>query len=125
MRSYIHVRFRGSDKKTYTYVADGSPDELSHFTHAVVDSPYGALTVVEVMRVSNLDESTYNGTYKHVVTLFDLSTYNEQVNREERKRALEKELRRRVAQRKLEDNFAVLLNGDEEGMKLLEEYKKL
>lgn len=125
MRSYVNVRFKKTDKKAYAYIADGAVEELSSFTHAVVDSPYEALTVVEVVSVTALDESTYDGDYKHVITMFNLDYYNDKVSKATRKSALEKELRRRVAQKKLEDNFAVLLNGDEEGMKLLEEFKSL
>ena len=125
MRSYVHVRFKSSDKKTFVYLADGDVEELKQFTHAVVDSPYSALTIVEVVKFGELDESTYNGEYKDVVAMFNLDYYNEKQDRKLRKMALEKELRRRVAARKLEDNFAELLKNDEEGMKLLEEFKKL
>lgn len=125
MRSYVVVRFKKSDNKTYTYVTDGAVEELAQFTHAVVDSPYGSFTVVEVIKFDTLDESTYDGAYKDVVTLFNLDHYNEKLKNGQRKAALEKELRRRVAKRKLEDNFAALLKDDEEGMKLLEEFKSL
>lgn len=124
-RSYVEVRFRKEDKKTYIYVVDGEPEALAHFTHAVVDSPYNALTVVEVVRFSTLDESSYNGTYKDIITLFDLSYYDEKLAKKTRKAALEKELRARVAKKKLEDNFAALLVDDEEGQKLLAEFKTL
>ena len=125
MRSYVVVRFKKTDAKTYTYVTDGSVEELAKFTHAVVDSPYGALTVVEVIKFDTLDESTYNGTYKEVVTLFNLDAYNRSLENGKRKAAIEKELRRRVAKRKLEDNFATLLADDEEAMKLLAEFKSI
>ena len=125
MRSYVVVRFKKSDSRTYTYVTDGAVEELAQFTHAVVDSPYGSLTVVEVIKFDTLDESTYDGAYKDVVMLFNLDHYNEKLKNGQRKAALEKELRRRVAKRKLEDNFAALLKDDEEGMKLLEEFKSL
>jgi len=125
MRSYVVVRFKKTDTKTYTYVADGSVEELAKFTHAVVDSPYGGFTVVEIIKFDTLDESTYNGEYKHVITMFNLDAYNDKLDRLARKAAIEKELRRRVTKRKLEDNFATLLAGDEEAMKLLAEFKKL
>lgn len=125
MRSYVVVRFKKTDTKTYIYVTDGAVEELAKFTHAVVDSPYGALFVVEVTKFEMLDESTYDGAYKDVVTLFNLDRYNEKLKNGQRKAALEKELRRRVAKRKLEDNFAALLKDDEEGMKLLAEFRSL
>lgn len=125
MRTYVHVRFKPSDKKTYAYIADGDAEELKQFTHAVVDSPYAALTIVDIIKFSALDESTYNGEYKDVVAMFNLDYYNEKQDKRNRKQAIEKELRRRVAARKLEDNFAELLKNDDEGMKLLEEFKKL
>lgn len=125
MRSYVKVRFDGHTKRTYTYTAKGSVEELKHNTHAVVMSPSSGLVVVVVDDVSRLDESTYDGTYKNVVLMFNLDEYNKELDKQTRKAALEKELRNRVAQRKLEDNFAKLLEGDEDSMKLLEEYKKL
>lgn len=123
-RSYVKVRFNKTDKKTYTYVTDGAVEELSQFTHAVVESPYGTC-VVEVVGYDTLDVSTYTGEYKEVVTLFNKNKYNETLERSARKQAIEKELRRRVAKKKLEENFAALLVGDEEGLKLLEEFKSL
>jgi hypothetical protein len=125
MRTYVRVKFKQTDKQTYTYLADGAVEELADYTHAVVDSPYGGLTVVDVVKFDTLDESSYEGDYKDVITLFDLSKHNNKLAQQARKKALEKELRRRVAQRKLEDNFAALLQGDEEGLKMLEEFKKL
>lgn len=125
MRSYVVVKFNKTDRKTYTYVTDGAVEELTQFTHAVVDSPYGSLTIVDVIKFDALDESSYTGEYKDVITLFNLEHYTMKVERRTRKAALEKELRTRVAQRKLEENFAALLADDVEGMKLLAEYKAL
>ena len=126
MRSYVNVKFR-SDKtgRTYAYVAEGSITDLKDYTHAVVDAPSTGLTVVVIHSITELDESTYDGDYKYVVTLFNTSLYEAIINKQRRKDAIEKELRNRVAKKKLEDNFAKLLEGDEEGMRLLNEYKSI
>lgn len=124
VKSYVNVKF-ASYGTTYTYIADGSVDELSSFTHAVVNAPGKGFTVVDIVGVAEIDTSSYTGKYKDVVALFSINAYNEKQEREKRKAGLEKELRARVAKKKLEDNFEVLLNGDEEGMKLLKEYKSL
>lgn len=123
-RVYVRGCFNGS-KTQYTYTAEGSVDELKDFTHAVVMSPSTGLTVIEVNKIDVLDESNYEGEYKSVVALFDMHEYNKTLERDERRKALEKELRARVAKRSIVKNFESLLNDDTEGMKMLEEFKSL
>lgn len=121
---YVNVKFKNSTR-TYAYLYEGDAVDLQGMTNAVVASPSDGLTVVEIVNHAPLDYSTYDGEYKYLVTVFNLDGYNERVNREVRKRTLEKELRRRVASRKLSENFEKLLEGDEEAKKLIEEYKSL
>lgn len=121
---YVNVKFQNSSR-IYAYLWEGDLASVVNMTNAVVVSPGTGLTVVEVVEVGDLDMTKYEGEYKYVVTLFNLKDYNERENRKRRKEALEKELRRRVAARKLSDNFEKLLEGDEEAKKLIEEYKAL
>lgn len=123
-RVYVCGCLMGSETQ-YTYTADGSVDELKDFTHAVVMSPFSGLTVIEVKKIDVLDEGNYAGEYKSVVALFDMHEYNKILERDERRKALEKELRARVAKRSIVKNFESLLTDDIEGMKMLEEFKSL
>lgn len=124
MKSYVRVKFKSSSK-TYSYFARGSVEELTQYSHAVVDSPTDGLVVTEIVGVDSVDESNYEGSYKFVVALFSLKAYDEIVAIETRKRAIEKELRRRMQQKSFIDQFEKLLGDDDDAAKLLQEYKSL
>lgn len=124
MRCYVIVKFKGSTNK-YTYTADGADEELGDFTHAVVESPIDGMCVTDVVNVSVLDESSYEGQYKDVIAIFDVRKYKQSLATGIRKKAIEKELRARIAKRSIEKNFEDLLKDDEEGLKLLSEFKSL
>lgn len=123
-RSYVIVRFKNGYQK-YTYVAEGNKEELEQFNYAVVDAPSSGYTIVAVDSVENLDMSSYNGQYKHVVAMFSDVPYRANLNARIRKAAIEKELRQRAAERQKTIELEKLLGDDEEAMKLFEEYKNL
>lgn len=123
-RSYVIVRFKNGYQK-YTYVAEGNKEELEQFNYAVVDAPSSGYTIVAVDSVENLDMSSYNGQYKHVVAMFSDVPYRANLNARIRKAAIEKELRQRAAERQKSIELEKLLGDDEEAMKLFEEYKNL
>lgn len=54
-----------------------------------------------------------------------MKAYDEIVAIETRKRAIEKELRRRMQQKSFIDQFEKLLGDDDDAAKLLQEYKSL
>jgi hypothetical protein len=119
------VKFKGAGTRTYTYEAQGAIEELEQYTHAVVMSPSDGLVVVTIVKVDTVDDSTYDGEYKQAVCVFDMNQHDAAVSRASRKAAIEKELRRRIAERSKEENYEKLLGNDENAMKLLEEYKSL
>lgn len=126
MTKYVFVTFQNNTKE-YAYLSDDNDIGLD--AYAVVVSEYGAgpdkLEVVKIQRVEDVDMSTYEGNYKYIVASFSLDEYNKRLDASKRKKAIEKELRRRISERKLVDNFETLLAGDEEAKKLIEEYKGL
>ena len=131
-KSYVIVRFKdwsgnafSKSTKTYTYIAEGTKDELEQFNYAIVDAPSSGYTVVQVEGIENLDLSSYKGEYKHVVATFSDEGYRKQRDSRIRKAAIEKELRQRAAERQKQKEIEELLDGDEEAMKLYEEYKNL
>lgn len=123
---YVKVRFKSSDKQTYTYMVEVDASfDLSKMTHAVVDSPYNSLTVVRIEGFSPVDMSKYTGEYKHVVAMFDYTLYTDRIEREERKKVIEERIRKRISKKQFIENAQLLLIGDEEGEKLLKEWRSL
>lgn len=125
MRSYVAVKFEQGGS-LYTYLAEGSVEELDQFSHAVVLSPRNNdYVVTKVAGVTVLDESTYNGTYKYIVAMFDDQPYKDRLAKVARKAALEKELHKRIAEQSVVKQFETLLGDDVQSKALLEEYKSL
>lgn len=124
--SYVVVKFEKNGNK-YTYVADGDAVTLGAegFTHAVVNSPYNGLTVVEVTSITDIDLSTYTGKYKPVVTLFNKNAHDEIIAREERARVLTERLKKKIEERAFIDRAHELLRDDDEASAMLAELKSL
>lgn len=124
--SYVVVKFEKHGQK-YTYVADGDCVTLGScgFTHAVVNSPYNGLTVVEVCSISDIDLSTYTGKYKPVVTLFNREAHDAFIERWERARILTARLKQKIEERAFIDRAHELLQDDEEAAALLAELRNL
>lgn len=131
-RSYVKVRFENDHAisynqyaKTYTYYVEGHYTELQHFNYAVVDSPSTGYTVVCVIEISEVDESNFTGTVKRVVDLFSDSEYKDALKRDERRKAIMKELDKRAKEAAARKNYEQLLADDESAQALLKELKSL
>jgi hypothetical protein len=124
--SYVRVAFADAHMgKTYTYIAEGTKEEIEKFTHAVVDSPFSGYTLVKIKSVEPLDFSSYTGSYKFIVCVVDDTEYKARLERDKRRVALEKDIRRRVDQKRKEIELATLIGDDEELKAMFEELKSL
>lgn len=134
--SYVRVVFRNNEDynvimgrqdslKSYTYIAEGTVEELQKYQYAVVDAPNGGYKLVLIQSVEELDFSTYKGNYKYVVDFVDDTAYKERIERKKRKDALEKEIRRRLEEKRKNMELELLIGDDIELKTMLNELKSL
>lgn len=131
MTNFVTIKFHGS-QKSYVYLSDLSAEVLKNSSHAIVQSPYSEasnsdrLVVVAIESVDETrDASSYTGKYKHLISVFNLNEYNQRLEREARAKVLEARLRERIKEQSFIKNASAMLEGDEEGLKMLEELKNL
>lgn len=127
-RCYVNVRFKsdyGTNSKLYVYVAEGSVEDNKDFKQVIVDSPSTGYTLVDIDNVADLDESSYNGSYKYVVQFVDDREYKQRKEKEKRRAAIEKELRRMHEEREKNKKLEELVSDMPEAKALIDELKSL
>lgn len=105
-------------QREYTYLAEDN-QVIEGAEYAVVVGPYDVVKAVKIKSVGDFDRNSFNGKYKFIVCMVDLSSYQQRIDRINEMETIRRELKRRAQKAFEERTWKDILKDDEEAQQLL------